>query len=182
MSERSEGGPSGPAERQERKPTNDPGAIETIERDECVRLLGTQDVGRIAFVNGGAPDVLPVNYAVDGDAIVFATAAGSKLWSAERGPVAFEVDWTDPATRTGWSVVVHGRAQEITEFDSPDVVRRIRQLPVHPWAGGDRPHLVRITAGTITGRRIGRRRSGGGLARHGAQVDRQNEGRARVRD
>ena len=74
---------------------NDRGDIEAIDREECVHLLATQVVGRIAFINGGAPDVLPVNYIVDGDAIVFATAAGSKLWGAERGPVAFEVTSDD---------------------------------------------------------------------------------------
>ena len=129
--------------------------IEVIDRDECVRLLRTQVVGRIAFVSGRDADVLPVNYALDGDAVVLATATGSKLWSAERGPVAFEVDDTDPATRSGWSVVVHGLAQEITELDAPGLVARLRALPLNPWAGGERPHLVRIAPQTITGRRVG---------------------------
>ena len=145
----------------------DIGDVELIERDECVRLLGTQEVGRIGFVDHGAVDVLPVNYAVDGDAIVFATATGAKLWAAERAQVAFEVDATDPATRTGWSVVVHGQAQEVTTLDAPDLVQRVKRLEVRPWAGGDRPHLVRIVPRTISGRRVGyrERRAGGGVAR-----------------
>lgn len=138
---------------------NDGGQIEAVDREECVHLLGTQRVGRIAFINGGAPDVLPVNYVVDGEAIVFATAAGTKLSAAERGPVAFEVDWTDAASHTGWSVVVRGLAQEITDLDRPELVQRVRDLPINPWAAGDRSHLVRIDARTITGRRI---RSGAG--------------------
>ena len=137
----------------------DVGDIDMIERDECVRLLATQEVGRIGFVNHGAADVLPVNYALDGDVVVFATAAGTKLWSAERAQVAFEVDATDTAARTGWSVVIHGQAQEVTTLDAPDVLRRVQRLSLHPWAGGDRPHLVRIVPRTITGRRVGYRSS-----------------------
>ncbi|MEY2425843.1 MAG: uncharacterized protein QOI61_1415 [Actinomycetota bacterium] len=130
--------------------------IEFIERAECVRLLATQEVGRVAFATaGGGADIFPVNYVLDGDAIVFATAAGSKLSSADRGTISFEVDSTDAATRSGWSVVIHGFSQEITNCDSPQVVERLRSLPLNPWAGGDRPHLVRISPRTITGRRIG---------------------------
>lgn len=129
--------------------------IEMLDRDECLRLLSTQDIGRLAFATGGGADVLPVNFVLDGDAIIFATANGSKLRFAERGTVAFEVDQTDAATRSGWSVVVHGLAHEITNLDSPGTLERLRGLPLNPWAGGDRPHLVRIAPSTITGRRVG---------------------------
>jgi nitroimidazol reductase NimA-like FMN-containing flavoprotein (pyridoxamine 5'-phosphate oxidase superfamily) len=129
--------------------------IEVIDRDECLRLLATQEVGRLGFVDHGAADVLPVNYALDGEAIVFATALGTKLWAAERAQVAFEIDSTDPEARTGWSVVVHGQAQEVTTLDSPVLVTRAKDLALQPWAGGDRPHLVRIVPRTITGRRVG---------------------------
>src|SRR3954452_17537637 len=134
---------------------HDRGDIAMIEREECVRLLGTQEVGRIGFVDHGAPDILPVNYAMDGDAVVFATATGTKLWSSERAPVAFEVDATDAESRTGWSVVIHGQAQEETTLDAPELLHRVKALAVHPWAGGDRPHLVRIVPRTISGRRVG---------------------------
>jgi len=135
--------------------TDADGRIEVIFRDECVRLLGTEEVGRIGFANRGQVDVLPVNYALDGDAVVFATAPGSKLWAAENGSVTFEVDHVEEATRSGWSVVVHGFAQEITSRDAPGLLERLRALEVHPWAGGTRPHLVRIAPRTMTGRRVG---------------------------
>lgn len=131
--------------------------IEIIDRAECLRLLATQEVGRIGFVNGATPEILPVNYALDGDAVVFASATGTKLWSAPRGTVSFEVDHLDAASRSGWSVVIHGVAQEITNLDSPGLVARVRALSLHPWAGGDRPHLIRIAPRTMTGRRVGPR-------------------------
>ena len=132
--------------------------IAILDRDECVRLMATQSVGRIAFLKAGAVDVLPVNYVLDGDAVVFATAAGAKLEWVEHGTVAFEVDHTDEETRSGWSIVVHGLAREITDFDPPEIVGRVRALPLRPWAEGERHHLVRIEPTTITGRWVGRGR------------------------
>ena len=129
--------------------------IEIIPRDECIRLLKRQEVGRFAFINNNEADVLPVNYAMDGDAVVFTTASGAKLWSAERAPVAFEVDELHRGSASGWSVVVHGYAQLISPLDSPAVLNRLAALALRPWAGGDRPHLIRIVPTSISGRRVG---------------------------
>jgi nitroimidazol reductase NimA-like FMN-containing flavoprotein (pyridoxamine 5'-phosphate oxidase superfamily) len=87
--------------------------IVRIPPSECIHLLATMTVGRLGFVHEGGPEVLPVNYVLDGDAVVFATNTGMKLWGSTRGRVVFEVDQTDPVTRSGWSVVVHGLAQEV---------------------------------------------------------------------
>jgi len=125
-----------------------------LERDEAVRLLTTQEVGRLGFVSGGSVEVLPVNYVMDGDAVVFATAAGVKLSRAVGASVVFEVDHTDPVTRSGWSVVLRGIAEEVTEFDRRDLVARVRSLPLRPWAQHPKPHLVRIEPVGISGRRV----------------------------
>jgi len=124
-----------------------------LDRQECLRLLATQEIGRLAFVIGGHPDVLPVNYALDGDNVVIRTDAGSKLEGLSRSPVAFEVDEIDRARHVGWSVVVHGVAQEVTPYDRHDDLERLTSLPLHPWAG-EKVHTVRIVPKTITGRRI----------------------------
>jgi uncharacterized protein len=58
---------------------------------------------------------------------------------------AFEVD------RTGWSVIIHGVADEITH---PNEVRRLDRLGLEPWAPGRKPHWVHIRAWTVSGRRI----------------------------
>jgi uncharacterized protein len=129
--------------------------IRWVDVKDCLRLLATKDVGRIGFVLGGAPEILPVNFVLDGDAVVFATAEGSKLRGIARNPVVFEVDETDRETRWGWSVVVHGMAEEVTSFDPPALLNRVRALPVEPWTASDKPHLVRIRATSITGRAVG---------------------------
>ena len=78
---------------------------------------------------------------------------------AQKGPRAlmqfnFEVDVTDRSARSGWSVVVQGVAQELTRYDRVDVIDRLADLRIEPWAPGDKPHVVRIVPLQITGRRV----------------------------
>jgi Pyridoxamine 5'-phosphate oxidase len=77
---------------------------------------------------------------------------GAKLRATRRSPVTLEVDAVDPATRTGWSALVRGRAEEITGFDAP-AVRQLRELPLDPWAG-NKPVWMRIEPAVVTGRRL----------------------------
>jgi len=122
---------------------------------ECVDLLGQHSLGRLAFVGkvGVMPLIIPVNYVIDRDTPVFRSDPGSKLTAAILGaPVAFEVDGGfDELKEIGWSVVVHGHAEEVTD---PAEVARLEQLPLAPWAPGAKAHYVRVSPGQITGRRI----------------------------
>jgi nitroimidazol reductase NimA-like FMN-containing flavoprotein (pyridoxamine 5'-phosphate oxidase superfamily) len=125
-----------------------------MTRDECLALLATEEVGRLAVTVGHRPDVVPVNYVLDGDGVVIRTAEGTKLQAAEGAPVAFEIDEVDRATRTGWSVVVHGVAHEVRSLGNDELTARLDALELHPWAGGRKPFLLRIAPISITGRRI----------------------------
>lgn len=127
--------------------------LEVLGVDECRRLLAASAVGRVAFVHDGSPSILPVNFAMDGAAIVFRTGVGSKLAAAVlRRPVGFEVDSWNRWNHTGWSVVATGVADEVVD---PDDVARLAELPVRPWTRPDlRSHWVRITVEELTGRRI----------------------------
>ena len=131
-------------------------AIVHLSPDECLQLLRShpQRIGRVGIADDGRrPIVLPVNYAMDDDAVVFRTAEGTKLGAAVRGAfVAFEVDDVDVAWQEGWSVLVRGQASEVTD---PDEVARLEGLPLHPWAAGDRERFVRIRPDAVTGRRLG---------------------------
>ena len=129
--------------------------IEVITRDECYALLRGEPIGRLVIVHGDAPHVFPVNHAVDGEDIVFRTDVGSKLDVGPRAPACFEIDHFDPATRTGWDVVVSGRLEEITTHDS-ERLRRVASLPIDPWAKGERAHWMRMVPRDVTGRRVGR--------------------------
>jgi nitroimidazol reductase NimA-like FMN-containing flavoprotein (pyridoxamine 5'-phosphate oxidase superfamily) len=133
--------------------------LAVIAPDACRELLAGEEVGRLAIVVGRSPSIFPVNYALDGDAVVFRTAPGTKLDHAERGPAAFEVDGLDREARTGWSVVVHGRLEEVTRFDAATLAR-VSALALYPWAEGAKDHWLRLVPSRVTGRRVSHRRPG----------------------
>ncbi|MFF9520973.1 helix-turn-helix domain-containing protein [Streptomyces achromogenes] len=123
-----------------------------LGEEDCRRLLSTHGVGRIAVSTDGAPVVVPVNYSVIDDAIVFRTQTGTVSLQGLDREVAFEVDRLDDALSQGWSVVVHGTAEQVTD---PDAVRRLAERVYSaPWAGGERDVWVRIGMSALTGRRI----------------------------
>jgi nitroimidazol reductase NimA-like FMN-containing flavoprotein (pyridoxamine 5'-phosphate oxidase superfamily) len=126
--------------------------IEWIERDECLALLAADEIGRLAVTAGGTPLIFPVNYVLDGSAIVFRSAAGFKL-NGSRGKACFEIDGFDHGTRRGWSVVAVGRLEEVTRHDGREH-SRIASLDVDPWAGGEKEHWLRLVPDRITGRRV----------------------------
>ncbi len=130
----------------------DHAGLEVLPFDSCLSLLDAVSVGRVGFVADGEVFVLPVNFVMDGQAVVFRTANGSKLASAEdESAVAFEVDNYDDITRSGWSILVRGRA-EVVEDDAE--LGRLGRLGLSPWAGEEnRPFWVRIRPTSVTGRR-----------------------------
>lgn len=119
---------------------------------ECFELLARAHLGRVALVDAQGPAVFPVNFVLDRHMVVIRTDEGTKLDIASRGArVAFEVDDSDPATRSGWSVLIRGEAIEVTD---PAEVNRLRELPLRPWAPGAKSRYVRILPAVVTGRRI----------------------------
>lgn len=126
--------------------------LEILYRDECLDLLASQRVGRIAFVAEDGAMILPINYVLHDDRIVFRTNSGSK-YSAVLGAekVAFEIDGIDPVQATGWSVVVRGRARLLSAKVRLDPSER---GDLRPWARGARDHWVALSLETVTGRRI----------------------------
>jgi nitroimidazol reductase NimA-like FMN-containing flavoprotein (pyridoxamine 5'-phosphate oxidase superfamily) len=134
--------------------SNAPAGIQELSPDECLRLLRSHPVhvGRIAVIDDGEPVILPVNYRLDEDTVVIRTDHDTVLHRAGQGSrVAFEVDAVDPAWEEGWSVVVVGPATQVRD---PDELGRVRQLPLRPWAGGDRDIYLRIRPDRVTGRRL----------------------------
>lgn len=122
-----------------------------LTKSECFELLAREYLGRVAVVDDRGPVVFPVNFVLDRHMVVLRTDEGTKLGAAIKGArVAFEIDGADPATHTGWSVVVRGEAIEVTD---PAELARLRRLPLDPWAPGAKAHYVRILPSALTGRR-----------------------------
>lgn len=124
------------------------GELIELDRQECLELLASQPVGRVSVAEPGqAPLVVPVNYRLDGEAIVFRTGPGMKATLLRRLPVSFEVDAVDWTGRTGWSVLLRGRAYVATHWETD-------HLNLMPWATGDKTIWLRIVPDEITGRRL----------------------------
>lgn len=134
-----------PASRQAR-------ALRTLSPEECLDLLEPGGVGRVGFSSAGRIMMLPVNFAVTRKTIIFRTAPGTLLALHADDRVSFETDRVDEAFHEGWSVLVHGHAQQVT--DERAVMRLEYQLHLEPWAPGARDVYVRIVPEQITGRRI----------------------------
>jgi len=132
----------------------DESTMHVIPADECYRLLGTHEIGRLGLNAEHFPMIVPVNYAMDGTTIVIRTQAGTMLAAAQHANVAFEVDEVDRRTRSGWSVLVRALAEEVGERHRDDLVARTRATGVEPWAPGERGHWLRLIPQEISGRRI----------------------------
>jgi nitroimidazol reductase NimA-like FMN-containing flavoprotein (pyridoxamine 5'-phosphate oxidase superfamily) len=127
--------------------------VEVLDRDRCITLLRGDEIGRLAVVADGGPLILPVNYQMDGESIVVRTDPGLKLDQGLRAHGCFEIDHFDRARRSGWSVVVAGRLEEVTHYDSKTWART-HELPVEPWADGAKEHWIRLIPSRITGRLV----------------------------
>jgi uncharacterized protein len=121
--------------------------------EECLELMAHSGVGRVAFVADGEIEVLPVNYTIEGARVAFRTASGTKLEAAvERAVVAFEVDAYDGEQRIGWSVVIKGRAEVVSD---PSLIARLERSGLTPWATAvPKNEWVVIHPTAVTGRRV----------------------------
>ena len=130
--------------------------MEYIPAKECWDLLDHAQVGRVALLVDGRPEIFPVNFAVDDDTIVFRTDRGTKLLGLLQSPeCCFEVDGVGRKLWAGWSVVVKGHAEEVK--GGPESAH-VASLDLRYWAYGEKSHWIRIRPREVTGRRIHRPR------------------------
>jgi hypothetical protein len=83
------------------------GRLEILDRDECRRLLGSTNIGRLGYCSDLGPRILPMNYTLVSESVTFRTGldteASHQLFDH---PIAFEVDQVDEFLQSGWSVRV----------------------------------------------------------------------------
>jgi hypothetical protein len=119
---------------------------------ECLMLLKSKRVGRVAWCGADGPRALPVNYVVDNGRILFRTSPHSVIAQLAAGQqAAFEVDDIDEFLELGWNVLVVGPARGVD--DPGDIPKSIVDRPA-PWAPNGRNLYIRIQPETVTGRRV----------------------------
>jgi hypothetical protein len=134
--------------------------VEVLEEAQCLALMATMLLGRIAFTEGALPAVQPVVFALADGEVFIPTHRGSAVAAASRGAVvAFEVDEVDARARTGWTVTVVGASRLICD---PAEVHHLDELGVPPWAPAGDHCYIGILAQLVRGRRISHLAAPGG--------------------
>jgi hypothetical protein len=123
-----------------------------LDQHAALERLRSSEVGRLAVIVDGRPEIFPLNFTVDHGTVVFRTAEGTKLAAIGDGAdVAFEVDGYDAELGEAWSVVIKGCATEVLDayerFDAVD-------LPLFPWNAAPKPRFVRIVPDQTSGRQF----------------------------
>ena len=140
--------------------------LREISRDECLDLLARAKVGRVAFVCGAVPEVVPVCYVVAGETVVFGVQSSSPIAHEFEGSVvAFQVDCFDSEHECGWHVRAVGTLGPAV---TPDELAVAGAVVPPPWTIGEAlERIVQIdlelvsgyaiedTAGTPSGKRWG---------------------------
>ena len=124
--------------------------IMDLDRAESLRLLAAKKVGRLAFVTDGVPMIMPMNFTLAGDQLIFRTLAHGSVARAVDNAVAFEVDDIDDFLEAGWSVVVSGRATLLSEAE----LARLHGGEPEPWAEGPRTLFLAIPIEQVSGRQL----------------------------
>jgi nitroimidazol reductase NimA-like FMN-containing flavoprotein (pyridoxamine 5'-phosphate oxidase superfamily) len=122
-----------------------------LNERQCRDLLQGTSLGRVAWQSADGPQILPVTFACHGDSLIFRTSPYGPLSDlVQPTDVAFEADELDQRRRSGWSVVVQGRAAVVAE--PAEVVKLWTVDGLVPWAPGDRNVFIEITPRRNTGR------------------------------
>jgi uncharacterized protein len=128
---------------------SDENPVTEMTTEECWDYLRSEEFGRFAFHLADEVHITPINYAVDGDTLLFRTAEGSKLLGVVMNPdVAFEIDHFDGDTAR--SVVLRGTARKLDE----DEEHRSENIPLRPWVPTLKYNVVEIRPTEISGRRF----------------------------
>ena len=118
---------------------------------ECRRLLSSTDIGRLGYASADGPRIVPMNYTVAGDRLIFRTAPETEAGRCANGhPVAFEVDQFDEFLRAGWSVPAPARPAR-----SPRMSFGCSTVPTpDPWPEGWKSIFLQLPLTKIAGRRV----------------------------
>ena len=121
--------------------------VRKLDKSECWDFLGRSTFARLAYHLRGHTRIAPINYALDGQRIIFRTAEGSKFYALKvEDRVALEIDEHDAATAR--SVVIQGHVSEILQPEE------IKDATVHlrPWVRTEKKHVLAIAVDKVTGR------------------------------
>lgn len=128
--------------------------LDPLSPYDCWQLVtqaaGPNGIARVVWSGPAGPAIVPVNYTVADGYLWFQTAPGSRLATeCADQRVLVEVDEIDPASHTGWSVIVTGRATCVPADQDPGLLGSLLV-----WPSGPRELLLKVEAEELSGRRL----------------------------
>jgi nitroimidazol reductase NimA-like FMN-containing flavoprotein (pyridoxamine 5'-phosphate oxidase superfamily) len=130
----------------------DAAGVEVLVAEQCLELLATSSLGRIAVTIGAVPAIFPVHYQMVEGQIVFRAGKGTNLHTASANTVvAFEVDDVDASWAGGWSVLVVGVARDVREGAEGESGL---EHAAHLWDPDGGGCVITILPGFLSGRRF----------------------------
>lgn len=126
--------------------------LEVLVAEQCLELLSSARLGRIAVTVGAVPSIFPVDYRLVDGQIVFRAGGGTNLYRAAASKVvAFEADEVDRSWQQGWSVVAVGVAREVRDHETmSSTLDRAPDL----WDPKTGSHVIAILPALLSGRRF----------------------------
>lgn len=126
----------------------DGGPVLVLDKSQSWRLLRHTSHGRLGLSVADQMNLVPVNFRIDQDRIVFRTAPGKKLTQLKTQPrVIFQADGI--LSDQAWSVLARGTARVL---ESPEDVERAEGLGITTWIPTVKEHFVEIAVEEIHGR------------------------------
>lgn len=125
-------------------------APQRLSRQDCLGLLASGGLGRLAFSERALPAIAAVHFAVDGEALVLRVEPGADWALSQRhAVVAFQTDFGDPFELGSWTVTALGR---LIPVSAPADVEAMRGLPAwRPLSSAD--SFLRLDAQVLEGTR-----------------------------
>lgn len=127
--------------------------VTSLTHAESLAFLDGASHGRIVYRDRAVPVVLPAVHVLERGKLIIRPhpgAAGTAHPGSSGGfdgIVVYEADALDPATHVGWSVIVNGRAERVTDARG---LARYRVM-LEPWLGAADGQVVRLHPDEVTG-------------------------------
>jgi uncharacterized protein len=123
---------------------------EALTRGQCLDLLRTQGIARVAYSQRAMPAIVAVDYAVVDDGLVLRLDETSpELASLRDAVVAFQADHGSPLDEHSWSVSCVGKARLV---EDPAEARATAAAHHWPLTGSTRPAFLRMDPDLLQGR------------------------------
>ncbi|MFJ6003800.1 pyridoxamine 5'-phosphate oxidase family protein [Arthrobacter sp. NPDC092385] len=132
-----------------------PGALhasEALTPSQCWALATTQSMGRLGFFREGLLEIFPVNYFVLDEHVYFRTRADGIIATSYLEHAAFQTDFADTTTQSGWTILANGPAIRV---EDPDLLTTLwGKVAEEPWAPGLRDLFFALKPTHLRGRRL----------------------------